>query len=241
VPDLVEGRWVLNLYPEAAEASGWFQGAGRPRASASPFERSPERSAQEAARRARAHVRRYCAANRLNRMGDVTYAGAGCHDPAKLRADLAEFFRGLRRRIGQPFPYVWVPEWHKTEHGLHAHFAVARYVPRRWIEAAWGRGFIWIHYASDMPVGSTARDEARRAARYLAKYIGKDFDRTTLGRHRYDVAEGFQPPKRRLVGSSAEDVLGQAAAIMGAPPRDLWDSAARPNWDGPHSVWAAWA
>ena len=239
---MVEGRWVLNLYPDAAEASGTFLGAGRAGASSRQYERSPDRVAEEAARRAKAHVRRYCAANRLNRMGDVTYAGAGCHDPAQLRADLGSFFRGLRRRIGKPFPYVWVPEWHKTEHGLHAHFAVARYVPRRWIENAWGRGFVWIHYATDMPVGSTPQDEARRAARYLAKYIGKDFDRSPLiGRHRYDVAQGFQPKKRRLTGASLDDVLSRAARIMGAAPRDMWDSASRPDWDGPHSVWASWA
>jgi hypothetical protein len=242
VPNEVEGRWLLNLYPDAAEAGGCLQTASRPGGQGDPFERPDDRSAAEAARRAKGQVRRYCAANRLNRMGDVTYAGAGCHDPAQLRADLGEFFRGLRRRIGEPFPYVWVPEWHKTDHGLHAHFAVARYVPRRWIVEAWGRGYVWIHFATDMPVGSTARDEARRAARYLAKYIGKDFGRGGLGgRHRYDVAQGFQPSVRRLTGASVDEVLDQAAAIMGGPPRDVWDSAEKRDWDGPHAVWAQWA
>ena len=47
------------------------------------------RAREEAARRARAKVRRYGAANRLNRLGTLTYRGEGCHDPLRLRADLA--------------------------------------------------------------------------------------------------------------------------------------------------------
>ena len=89
----------------------------------------PERSQQEAARRARAKLRRYAAANRLNRLGTLTYAGEGCSIMRQLRVDVAEFFRGLRRRAGgEPLPYVWVPEWHPGGHGLHVHFAVGRYV-----------------------------------------------------------------------------------------------------------------
>ena len=75
------------------------------------------------------------AANRLNRLGTLTYAGEGCFDPLQLRVDLGEFFRGLRRELGgSPFPYVWVPEWHPGGHGLHVHFAVGRYVQQRLIE-----------------------------------------------------------------------------------------------------------
>ena len=40
---------------------------------------------------------------------------------------MGEFFRSLREGLdGRPLPYVWVPEWHKTDHGLHAHFAFDR-------------------------------------------------------------------------------------------------------------------
>ena len=65
----------------------------------------------EAARRARAMIRRYCAANRLNRLGTLTYAGEGCHDPEQLRSHVAVFFKGLRRDLGgRRLPYLWVPE-----------------------------------------------------------------------------------------------------------------------------------
>ncbi|MFW3169176.1 rolling circle replication-associated protein [Geodermatophilus sp. CPCC 206100] len=78
----------------------------------------PDRSRKEAARRAARMVRRYCAHNRLNRLGTLTYRGTGCHDPSQLRRDVAQFFRTLRDLLGgAPFAYVWVPEWHKTDHG----------------------------------------------------------------------------------------------------------------------------
>ena len=76
------------------------------------------------ARRARSKLRRYCAANGLTRLATLTYAGEGVHDPVLLRRDLAVFFRTLRTALGgKALPYVWVPEWHKTDHGLHVHFA----------------------------------------------------------------------------------------------------------------------
>jgi len=74
-------------------------------------------------------VRRYCAANRLNRLGTLTYAGKGCHDPGELRADVGSFFKGLRGQLGpKPIPYLWAPEWHPGGHGLHVHFAVGRFI-----------------------------------------------------------------------------------------------------------------
>jgi hypothetical protein len=74
--------WVLSLYREAAEAGACWRvpevdGRGR----AQP---DPVRAAAEASRRARGMIRRYCAANRLNRLGTLTYAGEGCHDPAAV-------------------------------------------------------------------------------------------------------------------------------------------------------------
>lgn len=141
----------------------------------------------EAARRARGKIRRYCTANRLNRLGTLTYAGAGNHDPLLLREHLGVFFRRLRGEMGgEAFPYLWVPEWHKSGHGLHVHFAVGRFIPRRKIEVSWGHGFVHIKLLGDLPVGSGRLAEARRAALYLAKYAGKDFDRAIRARRRAD-------------------------------------------------------
>ena len=243
VPNEVEGRWLLSLYPGAAEAGGCFQSPARPWNGRYSVEPDPERSATEAARRARGQVRRYCAANRLNRLGTLTYAGAGCHDPVRLRADVGAFFRRLRSGTEESLPYLWVPEWHPGGHGLHVHFTVGRFVHYRLIRRSWGHGWVHIKLLGDLPVGSGTLGEARLAARYLAKYVGKELAARgqPSGLHRYEVAQGFQPKVTRLIGSSSADVLDRASAIMGAPPERVWDSADEPSWVGNHAVWASWA
>ena len=84
-----------------------------------------------------------------------------------------------------------------------SHFAVGRFVPRRLIERAWGRGFVHIKLLEGLPVGSGERDEARLAARYLARYVGRDLEdeRRPAGLHRYEVAQGFQPAKIECYGA----------------------------------------
>lgn len=205
---------------------------------------NPERAAAEAGRRARGRLRRYCAANRLNRLGTLTYAGPGCHEPEQIREHLGEFFRVVRDRLGgTSLPYVWVPEWHKSGHGLHAHFAVGQYVPQKLIREVWGRGHVHIKLLGDLPVGSGTISEARAAAGYLSKYVAKTFSEPTarvLGLHRYDVAQGFQPEIHHLWGRSAGDVIAQGSAVLEGAPSFEWSSASAADWQGPPAVWAQW-
>ena len=187
-------------------------------------------------------VRRYCAANRLNRLGTLTYGGDGCHDPHALRDDVAGFFKRLRVGLGgEAFPYLWVAEWHPGGHGLHLHFAVGRYVGHSLIREAWGRGIVHIKLLGDLPVGSGTLEEARLAARYLGKYAGKavEGDRPA-GLHRYEVAQGFKPQFLSCDGRTVEDVLGQASAFMGTRPARVWHSSRADGWQGPPACWAAW-
>lgn len=203
----------------------------------------PERSAAEAARRARSKVRRYCAANRLNRLGTLTYRGEGCHDPYEVRGHVAEFFRGLRSGLGgRSIPYVWTAEWHKTDHGLHVHFAVGEFVRRSLIEQAWGHGFVHIKLLGDLPVGSGAVAEARKAAGYLSKYVGKSFvERRIPGLHRYEVAQGFQPAVTAVWGRTADEAIDKASDLLGGvQPAVRWDSASVEGWQGPPAVWVSW-
>ena len=137
------------------ERGGWL--GGRWRLSVG---RDAERARGGAA--ARRKIRRYGAANR--RTGGDAPMGDGCHDPGQLRADLAAFFRGLRGGWRGAVPYVWVPQWHPGGHGLHAHFAVGRYVPRGLIDRCWGHGFVHIKLLGGLPVGSGELAEARQAA-----------------------------------------------------------------------------
>ena len=238
--------WRFSLFPDAGEGGGSFQATLRrvPEFVSAGFARNPERAAEEAGRRARAVLRRYCSANRLNRLGTLTFAGEGCHDPLLLRTHLGEFFRSLRSSLGgQSFAYVWVPEWHKTGHGLHAHFAVGRYIKRSLIESAWGHGFVHIKLLGNLPVGSTNLSEARRAAGYLSKYVAKTFAEPStrvLGLHRYDVAQGFTPRPVALCGISADDVIAQASAAMQGNPTFRWSSASLESWQGPPAISAQW-
>jgi len=238
--------WQFSLYPDAGEGGGSFRRWTRSRSPyvSRGFAADPERSAAEAGRRARSTLRRYCAANRLNRLGTLTYRGAGCHEPEQVRADLGEFFRTLRDELGaDSFPYVWVPEWHKSGHGLHAHFAVGQFIRRAAIERAWGRGFVHIKLLGDLPVGSGTLSEARRAAGYLSKYVAKTFTdpgARVLGLHRYDVAQGYQPESVALTGATIAEVLDQASATLGSEPELRWSSSEAEGWQGPPAIWAQW-
>ena len=238
----MQARWTFSLYPQAAEGGGCFvspfvvegRRGGRP---------DPARSLEEAGRRARSKLRRYCAANRLNRFGTLTYAQS-CRDPRQLRTDVGEFFRGLRRELGgDPLPYAWTSEWHPGGHGLHVHFAVGRYVGQRLIRDVWGRGIVHIKLIGDLPHGSGALEEARVAAAYLAKYVSKSLDdeRRLAGHHRYEVAQGFQPQRLQLTGRAEAHVLGQACERMGGRPSRMWRSSIAEGWSKPPALWCAWA
>lgn len=234
------GLWTLNLYPDAGEAGGCLDVPRRaPVRRANP---DHERAQAEAGRRARAQVRRYCAANRLNRLGTLTYGGVGCHDPRGLRLDLADFFRQMRRELSERVPYLWVPEWHPGGHGLHAHFAVGRYVNRKLIERCWGRGIVHIKLLGDLPVGSASLEEARLSARYLSKYVTKSIgDDRYAGLHRYEVAQGFQPERVYCYGPSSDVAIANASEVMGRAPTHVWRSDANEGWTGAPACWLSWA
>jgi hypothetical protein len=243
----IEYGWRLSVCPAACEAGGSFQRrtpGERPLKIPGPGTGvDPERAADEAARRARSKTRKYCAANRLNRLGTLTFAGAGCHDPAQLRGHVRVFFKNLRALLGgDPFPYLWTAEWHKTGHGLHVHFAVGRFIKRSLIEEAWGHGFVHIKLLGDLPVGSGTVAEARQAAAYLSKYVGKDFDSERLpGLHRYEVAQGFQPVIEVVWGRTEGEAIAKASKMFKGGISHRWSSAQDPDWDGPPIVWVQWA
>ncbi len=125
------------------------------------------------------------------------------------------------------------------------HFAVGQFIARGRIQAAWPHGFVHIKRLSDLPVGSTSWREARLAAGYLSKYVTKAFEpdearEHLLGLHRYEVGQNFQPPVMRLSGTSSEEVLAKATAVMGGAPALSWSSAEAEDWKAPPAVWFAW-
>lgn len=243
----VTAGWALNLYESAAEGGGCFVPARAPMRSGGGggATADPERAASEAGRRAAGRLRRYCAHNRLNRLGTLTYAGEGCHDPRQARADVGVFFRRLRAGLGgEALPYAWVPEWHKTGHGLHLHFAAGRYVPLTLIREAWGHGFVHIKLLG-AAVGTGSLGEARLAAGYLSKYVAKSFGdvdggRRPAGLHRFDVAEGFSPRAVRVRASSRSGLIAEASELMGGRPSRFWFSDQVDGWRGAPALWLQW-
>lgn len=198
------------------------------------------RSLAEAVRRARATVRRYCAANRLDRLATLTYRGAGCHDEVQVREDVGRFFKELRRVLGgERLPYLWAAEWHPGGHGLHAHFAVGRYVDKRLIEDAWGHGFVHIKLLDAEFSRASALARARIAAAYLAKYVAKAFQEST-GLHRYEVGEGFQPRVWRSFADTRDDAIDLCDLIMNGATPQVSTSAEWKDWHGPPTVWMQW-
>lgn len=238
-----EGCWVLGLWPDALEASGSFHGTApvAPRIYVPKGEgRNPERSRSEASRRAASRLRRYSVANRLNRFGSLTYAHAQ-EDGGAVREDIGDFFRRLRSSVGKDFAYAWVTEWHPGGHGIHVHFAVGRYVKVAVIREAWGRVIVDIRRRSDLRMGGGEEEEARHAARYMAKYLRKGFeDEGLLGQHRFDVAQGFRPRLERLEGRSMADVTAKASDRIGYQPSYIWRSRDAKEWFGPSALWLSW-
>jgi hypothetical protein len=239
--DITPG-WVLGLYPDAAEASGTFQ--YRARARREPFvgpALDPDRSAREAARRASAMARRYAVANRLDRLATLTYEGLGQFVEQAFKRDMHTFGRRLRVALGgEPYPYLYVGEWHPGGHGLHAHALFGQYVPHALLRSAWGLGIVDIRRRErGTEAGSIA--STRRAVSYLSKYIVKSFDeRRVRGLHRYELAQGFQPRVERIVASTREEALDLASERMGRRPGRVWTSDESDGWQGPSAVWAGW-
>jgi len=81
--------WSFSLYPGAGEGGGCFVSSYRPERVfvARGEAKDAQRAVQEAGRRAKGRLRRYCAHNRLNRLGTLTYGPPRCTDPLQVRAD----------------------------------------------------------------------------------------------------------------------------------------------------------
>ena len=151
-------------------------------------------------------------------------------------AEGAAFVRRLRAGSwlrGEAFAYVLVPELHKDGH-VHLHLALDRFVGKSHLSDVWGHGFIDVRKISS---GDGGRASARDAAGYLTKYLSKTFEEdetgeTMAGRHRYEVAEGFQPEKVKRAGYGSREqafadlVDSYALSIYGEP---VWSEEVDPE------------
>lgn len=194
----------------------------------------PTRARQESARRARAAVRRYCAAHGLDRLGTLTFAV----EPGSLAEawKLVEAFRrDLEQALGQRIPLLVVPEYGERSGRLHFHFAFGRYLDLCAVRRAWPHGFVDLRRIRRRS-GPGRRPEGRRAgarriASYVAGYVAKG-EGVGFGRKRYSTTRGCQPVPRTVRRGDLTEAIAQVLAEVEGP-WEMWSSAGMEGWCGP--------
>ena len=236
--------WHVTEYQEAGEISFlWRAGGEVSRHSKKPgVPESPvaldeagrrERSAAESARRARSKLRRYCVGNGLDHLWTLTYAPEFLPDDEDgVWSDIERFRKRLHEGLGRLIPVAAVIE-RGTEGGrLHVHLLVPGRIPIEVMRKAWGRGFVQVE-APPVRRGMSKRERLRVTARYLTKYVGKEFDEGRPNRKRYSVTTGFQPVRRWTFGG--HDLLPAIEqALNGRRIVHWWQSD--DDWPGPPVV-----
>ena len=141
-------------------------------------------------------VRQYSVKNSLTKMWTLTYKDPQW-DRKKIKRDVNLFmtrWRGLNG--GREFPYVYVLELHPGGHGFHIHLAVpdSLFTDFFQLRRVWGHGRIRFDKQKNRRSGED-RNDSRRLAGYLSKYLVKAFDSETgeaeKGDHFYEVGQGF--------------------------------------------------
>jgi hypothetical protein len=237
-----QAGWSASAYPECGEAVISFAASYQsPEYGGTGTYGDPEVNRLRAERRARTMVRRYCVANKIDRLVTLTFRPPFCTDAKELIEHRKRFIRRLRHALGDKFPYVWVPELHKDGVKLHAHMGINRFVKKYQMAEVWGHGFVDLRLIRAKGAASEF-GRSRQAARYLSKYVGKAFaQQSTFGCHRYEVGQGFQPRSERRTFPTAEAAGAWAAEMMGcATPDYVWRSSEVEDWQGPPVAVAFW-
>jgi len=207
----------LKLYPAAGEATITHAPvAGRSSSSSWSSAKTAKSSVPTVshATRAKGKVRRYCRANREDRLVTLTY-----RDAPAARSTVTEHVRRFRERFQKVFgrrAIVAVIERGGTTGRLHVHLALNFYVPKAVLARIWGHGFV------DIRKSLRGRQQWRHRdlAGYLAKYVAKALDpeaedgpeERAKSEHRYLVSQGFTPKSYRLryhrIGQAHERLIG---------------------------------
>lgn len=207
-----------------------------------------DENARRNGRRARSMCRRYAKSNELVVLVTLTFDAAKCGRPTQREEAMtygARFIRALRAAGHLHGAYVIVPELHKDGEHYHVHVALPlREVNRgqvsypKWVlQHAHPFGFVDVRLFKNRrrQKGSGVRE----CAGYVAKYVGKSYDDRHDGRHRYEVAQGFQPASVRIeaptLGEWSHEAIG---AMHGEVPSFTWRSDA--EWRGPPAVRLEW-
>jgi len=265
LPTGAAGRSLLEIatltvtaYPDCGEASVVIGLSGGPTLDIDPFAHldaqlplypaavssgpaaDPERSRNESAARARRKLRRWCVANKADRLCTFTFAGDGCHDLPAVWRHLEAFRRDLRALAGADVPIALVPELHPGGHGWHVHGALGKFVDYRVLRKCWSHGFVHVKKLKPRQTATRigkpgGRAQCRETASYLAKYVVKGaLDGTVpTGKKRYSVPKGFQPVAVKFRTVQLAVVLDHLRELFGSEVVRVWSSTTVEDWCGP--------
>jgi hypothetical protein len=148
--------------------------------------------------------------------------------------DVQAFMRRLN--VAYPdIPWLYAPELHPGGHGWHVHFGVDRYISQRKLARLWGHGFVDIR---KLRTGKGGREDARAAARYLAKYVTKARE-LEPGAHGYEVRQGHQPEVVRVRAWGLAPLREVLVREWGEPAYE-WSSDSEEQWRGPPAAFLSW-
>ena len=191
-----------------------------------------DRCRQEAARRARRQLRRFCKEHQLFFMWTLTYGNGGQRDLRQLRRQVERLVgKVVRERGGKRFPWTYVVEPHKDGERLHVHMAVPFWFDQRRLTELWGHGHVWC--SDKRRRGSCRMVGAIQAANYLAKYLDKQFAGSEAGQHRYEVARGWRVQSFQIGVRDLDEGQRYAETVFMAEPFYRWDSSSCEEWAAP--------
>lgn len=246
-----EGIWNLKLVPQAGEATITRTPARRlitvPRSSSAIASSSAGPMVSMASRSA-SQLRRYCAANRLEKK-----LGLSFRDPAPDRDGalycMRRFLERLQAEQGRlPFAAVLERGTRGTQR-LHWHAMLGPWIPKAHLAELWRHGWVDIGQLDlSSRDGTSGLDYG-----YLCKYLNKMGDVEQLergvrwpGQHRWFHTRGFSPVEFRAAFRTpatalafTEKHLGQAERVFayggdeGDPVKGWWVRFAPQTWWAP--------
>lgn|SRR5665213_1264684 len=212
LPDLIGGpapsrlQWQVNVvqYPDGLRVSGFRRpGGGRSpfsaptgRADVTPTVRNREDSSIQRSKRIVVHRSRCLQAQYL-----WTFTKRGKFATSAEVWKAWQLFRqSMRRRYKRVIPYVGVPELHSDGETWHLHIAFAEWIDVIVLRILWFRalGGVGNERGDETPGNVDAkrfrgRKRAGGMGRYIAKYVGKGFERGEVNRRVFRASVGLQP------------------------------------------------
>ncbi len=190
---------------------------------------------KRAHRRAVKSVRQYCVRWGLTKMWTFTFKEAQW-DKNQVKAHMNSFLMRWRTlNGGKAFPYLYVLELHPKGHGYHVHVAVpgGMFTDFFQLRRTWGHGRI--RFDENNRHSGESRNDARRLAVYLSKYLAKDLNGDHVhGEHRYEPAQGFDvQTTRRWFTTFREAVEYLSHRVTGERFVEVWSDYEVEGWPGP--------